>query len=125
MELTQPQRPQTAETTTTVGFLRTSVEAGRVAVAMQLPFGTNIQQIGLITRDHARELLMARRTEITSATRCWIAGGEPAHENGYKAVNLANTYSKADGHTQEKIGVRKMYLYHLALIADDRRDELS
>jgi hypothetical protein len=68
---------------------------------------------------------MARRTEITSATQCWIAGGEPAHENGYKAVNLANTYSKAEGHTQEKIGVRKVYLHHPALIADDRRDELS
>jgi len=32
---------------------------------------------------------------------------EEAHENGYKAVNLANTYSRAEGHTREKIGIRR------------------
>jgi hypothetical protein len=106
-------------------MLRTDIEAGRVAAAMRIPFGARHDQIALITQDHAREILMARRTEITQATQCWIAGGESAYENGYKAVNLANTYSQVDGRTREKIGIWKMYLHHLALIGADRRDELE
>jgi hypothetical protein len=56
---------------------------------------------------------------------CWVAGNEPAHDNGYKAVNLANTKSLAEGKTDMKIGLRKVYLHHLALIADGRRDKLE
>lgn len=106
-------------------MLRTSIEAGRVSAAMRIPFGARHSQIELITTEHARETVMNKRTEIAAGTKCWIAGGEPAHENGYKAVNLANTSSRAEGHTGEKIGIKKMYLHHLALIADNRRDELE
>lgn len=91
---------------------------------MRIPFGARHEEIDLITTDHARELLMAKRTEVTTGTACWIAAGEQAHENGYKAVNLANTYSRVPGHIQQKIGIKKLYLHQLALIASNRRDEL-
>lgn len=106
-------------------MLRTSIEAGRADQAMRIPFGARYDQVSLITTGHAREILIAKRTEITTGLECWLAGGEPSHDNGYKAVNLSNTSSREDGHTNEKIGIKKMYLHHLALVADDRRDELS
>ena len=106
--------------------MRTGIEAGRVSEAMRIPpLGATFQSLLLISTTHARELLMERRSEITTGLQCWIAGGEPAHDNGYKAVNLANTKSKADGQGDVKIGIKKIYLHHLALIADDRLDELS
>lgn len=109
-----------------MAFLRTGIEAGRVDEAMRLPVGANFFQFQLITVDHARNLLMARRTEVTSHTSCWIAGNEEAaHDNGYKAVNLQNTYSMAQGKTDTKIGIKKMYLHCLALIADSRVEELG
>ena len=48
-----------------------------------------------------------------------------AHPNGYKQGNLENTLSQAAGHTGERIGIKKMYLHQLALIADGRIDELG
>lgn len=121
----RPQRPTTAESGSTVAMLRTGIEAQRVTMAMQIPLGVNHESLQLITTNHARALITARRTEITKDLECWVAGNEPAHENGYKAVNLANTKSQADGAGDVKIGLRKVYLHHLALIADDRRDELG
>ena len=91
---------------------------------MRIPLGMTYQSLQLITPAHARDLLLQRRTEITTGIQCWVAGNEPAHDNGYKAINLANTKSRADG-PDVKIGIKKMYLHHLALIADDRMDELS
>jgi hypothetical protein len=119
------ERPTTADSTSTVHLMRTGIEAGRVSEAMRIPFGVNYNNMTLITVAHARELVDTRRTEITTGLKCWIAGLEEAHENGYKAVNLANTYSRAEGHTREKIGIRKMYLHHISLIADGRLDELG
>jgi len=105
--------------------MRSGLDAQREAEGSRIPIGVNYQSIALITEQHARELLLARRTEIIAGSDCWICGNEPAHENGYKAVNLQNTNSQADGSAGVKIGIKKMYLHHLALIADGRREELG
>jgi len=106
-------------------MLRTGIEAHRATAAMTIPFGANQAQIELITTEHARELVNGRKTEVTESTGCWISSGTPAHENGYKAVNLQNTISRVAGQQHMKVGIKKMYLHHLTLIADNRRDELG
>ena len=105
--------------------MRTAVEAQRADAAMRISFGARHQSTELITMHHAREIILSKRTAQAPELGCWVASNEPAHDNGYKAVNLANTKSRVEGRTQETIGIRKMYLHHLALIAADRRDELS
>lgn len=90
-----------------------------------LPHGVNYDNLELISVDHARNLLDARKSEVTTGLKCWIAGGQQvAHEYGYKAINLANTYSLVKGKERTKIDIKKMYLHHLALIAAERLDEL-
>jgi hypothetical protein len=106
-------------------LLRTGIEAQRAAEAARIPFGTNYAAAGLITQAHARELIEARRTAITSSLGCWEADTVPVHQNGYKGINLAHTKSRVRGRTTENIGLPKLYMHHLALIADGRRDELS
>lgn len=123
--LTFRQRPATAESTTTVGLMRSGLDAQREMEGTMIPVGVNFQQLQMITVDHARAMLMARRTEITTELECWVCGNEPAHDNGYKAINLLNTNSQAEGQANVKIGVKKMYLHHLSLIADGRIDELG
>jgi hypothetical protein len=126
IEANNGQRPDTAGTTSTTLVLRTGVEAGRVSEAMRLPLGANFHKIELISQAHARTLLDERKTEVTIDLECWIAGHiAAAHENGYKAVNLENTMSWTAGNGSTKIGIKKMYLHHLALIGADRRDELG
>lgn len=105
--------------------MRSGLDASREAEGSRIPVGVNFQQIQLITAEHARSLLLARRTEITTDLSCWICGNEPAHENGYKAINLMNSNSQVPGKLTTKIGIKKMYLHHLALIGDDRQDELG
>lgn len=106
--------------------MRSGVDAGREAEGSRIPVGVNYQQAQLISQDHAQALIMARRTEITTELKCWICGNEPAHENGYKVVNLLNTNTQVGGHPPNtKIGIKKMYMHHLALIADGRVNELG
>lgn len=125
LKATAIERPTTAESSSTIAQLRTGIEANRVSVAMQIPFGVNYNKMTLITVDYARQKLLELRTEVTTDLQCWIAGGSESHENGYKAVNLANTYSQVPGKERTKIDIRKVYLHHLSLIADGRLDELG
>jgi hypothetical protein len=105
--------------------MRSGLDAERESEGSRIPVGVNFQQLQLLSPEHARNLLLARRTEITTGIECWVCGNEPAHENGYKAVNLQNTNSQIAGMTHLKIGIKKIYLHHLSLIADNRLDELG
>lgn len=118
------ERPTTAETTTSIQLTRTGIETIRATIAMREELGTNAPKIALITRAHARELLMARRSEVTPLG-CWLTNNADSHNNGYKALNLGSTKSRVEGHTHTSIGIAKFYLHHLALIAFDRADELG
>lgn len=86
----------------------------------------------LITEQHAKDLIDARKLPGQHGPdgTCWESASVASHVNGYKSVNLENTVSRVDadadaGGAPRKIGVKNMYLYHLALIADGRRDELN
>jgi hypothetical protein len=91
---------------------------------MTMPLGTNAAAYSLITQKHAQDLLLARRSEITKSTGCWITNNADSHENGYKSMNLQNTNTQMEDKVG-KIGLKKAYLHCIALIADGREESLS
>lgn len=105
--------------------MRAEIEAQRATEAANIPLGVNYAAVERITLDHARQLVEQRRTEVALGMGCWVDTNAPTHANGYKSINLANTHSRVEGHTDKKIGLQKMYMHHLALVGAGRRAELS
>lgn len=76
---------------------------------------------------HARALIN-ERSEIKfhdRELRCWTSKMPADSNETYAFVNLQNTYSRVDDATNEKIGIKKCYLHHLAILGRDDLERLS
>lgn len=118
------QRPSTSQTNTTVMDARSHVDVVRADQAYHISLPVNMAKLQLITPDHAKLLLNERQARDAGPLGCLLPKTLPA-AGDYPFVNLLHTKSRVAGHTHENIGIAKMYMHHLALIAADDIEHLS